>query len=62
MTTSLELTSFKFILHSGLCAILIHKPARKSSNIAKTIASSIALAVLMIYIIDKRLCGEDLAT
>ena len=49
MTTSLELTSFQFILHSGLRAILIHKSACKSSNVAKTIASSIALAALMIY-------------
>ena len=49
MTTSLELTSFQFILHSGLCAILINKLARKSSNIAKTIVSNIVLAALMIY-------------
>ena len=56
MTTSLELTSFQFILNSGLCAISIHKSAHKSSNIAKTIASSIVLAALM------RLRGEGLAT
>ena len=49
VTTSLELTNFQFILHSGLCAISIHKSARKLFNVAKTIASSIALAALMIY-------------